>query len=137
MKNKWFFRHSDIANPKHVLPKKRNMLNMNASTIKKYEIFESCRYKNMKDLDVNDCQSIDGKCQVMTMENFAISARFPHSPEVGIDDANASVTKEKEEVNFIIPQDTYFCSYLYNPVTGVFRPKNLTKKKAQQLWRET
>ncbi len=135
MKNKWFFRHSDVANPKHVLPKKRNMLNMNAGTIKKYEIFESCRYKNMKDLDVNDCESIDGKCQVMTMENFAnfaISAKVPHTPEVGIDDTNAYVSKEKEEVNFIIPQDTYFCNYLYNPATGVFRPKNLTKKKLRR-----
>ena len=70
MRNKWFFRHSDISDSRHQIPDDRKTLGLQANLIKKYELFESCRCKNMNDLDVNDCETIDGKCNINENSRF-------------------------------------------------------------------
>ena len=152
MRNKWYYRYSDVTNPLHVLPKKRNMLNINKNMIKKYEIFESCRYKNVNDLDVNDCETIDGKCKVMTMEQFAMAAKVTSSDNESEGETRTNIEatspvysnyeqadehdseemeEEEEENDSMIPQYTFFCNYLYNPANGIFRPKMIKKRKTQ------
>ena len=140
MRNKWYFRHSDIAESLHQVPDNRKTLGLQASLIKKYELFESCGCKNMNDLDVNDCETIDGKCNIMKIQDFAAFARKGSKEETEPKTAGAADPKLKETPeksaytvsNVIVPQDTFFCGYLYNPNNGIFRPKVASKRKRQR-----
>ena len=140
MRNKWFFRHSDISESRHRVPDKRETLGLQANLIKKYELFESCRCKNMNALDVNDCETIDGRCNIMKIQDFAAVAKIGSQEEAEPDSATAIDSKVNEMPermdyvvsNVVVPQRTFFCSYLYNPNNGIFRPKLTRTRKRQR-----
>ena len=111
MKNRWYYRHTDVLEG-HTIPSRPSMMTITANAtgdgpafnsvqnlLRKYEIFES----SSKHLDVNDVESIDDKCRVISMPQFA------------------RLRKSESTTHAIIPKNTFVCSLRYDEGKGTFR----------------